>query len=144
MMPALRSHALARIAEDEATLTDAEISLWGYGSCGVCACCPCGRDDCDECREIAAWGALDAAAIEALADVPAPERVHGGSTLPVVTADLSHTRRRVTRGRARRASASAKEQAHRRHRRAWRHWLDLADPDRSPPTPRPGTGWDVD
>lgn len=62
----------------------------------------------------------------------------------IVTADVSRVRRRVSRGRALRAAASVKREAHRRHRRAWRHWLDLADPDRSPPTPRPGTGWEVD
>ena len=62
----------------------------------------------------------------------------------IVTADVSRTRRRVSRGRALRCATEVKQRAHRRHRRAWRHWLDLADPDRAPPTPRPGTGWDVD
>lgn len=141
-MNVIQAHAAARIAEDKATLTDAEISLWGYGSCGVCACCPCGRDDCDECREIAAWGAMDAAAIEALADVAAPERVHGGRTLPVVTADLARARAIVTRNNARRAGQEVKRAAHRRHRGQWRTWCRTYDPDREP-CPTPGTGRDV-
>jgi hypothetical protein len=123
------------------SIRDAALVRYDVGdSCGVCACCPCG--DCDECREIAAWAAMDAAAIEALADVPAPGRIHGGRVPAVVTADMARARAIVTRNNARRAGQEVKRAAHRRHRGQWRAWCRTYDPDREP-CPVPGTGRNV-
>lgn len=66
-------------------------------------------------------------------------------TRALVTADLREARRLVTAGA--RIAARVKHAAHRRARRALRDWLARGrrDPDvyDTPPTPRPGSGWDV-